>query len=99
MTHQHNIPLIATDPQLADILQREAARQRDQIELIASENIVSRAVLDALGSKITNKTVEGYPGRRFHGGAAIVDEVEQLEKRLQQKSVVTPLFTIRWSVI
>jgi glycine hydroxymethyltransferase len=66
------------DPQVADILQREARRQSGQIELIASENIVSRAVLDALGSKITNKTVEGYPGRRFHGGAKIVDEVEQL---------------------
>lgn len=67
-----------TDPQAADILQREAQRQVNQIELIASENIVSQAVLNALGSKITNKTVEGYPGRRFHGGAKIVDEVEQL---------------------
>lgn len=67
-----------TDPQAADILRREAQRQGNQIELIASENIVSRAVLEALGSKITNKTVEGYPGRRFHGGAKIVDEVEQL---------------------
>jgi glycine hydroxymethyltransferase len=67
-----------TDPEVADMLYRESKRQINQIELIASENIVSQAVLDALGSKITNKTVEGYPGRRFHGGAKIVDEVEQL---------------------
>ncbi|MEM7345124.1 MAG: serine hydroxymethyltransferase [Chloroflexota bacterium] len=67
-----------TDPAIADILHREAKRQIDQIELIASENIVSQAVMDALGDKITNKTVEGYPGNRFHGGAKIVDEVEQL---------------------
>lgn len=67
-----------TDPVVADMLHREAKRQINQIELIASENIVSQAVLDALGGKITNKTVEGYPGRRFHGGAKIVDEVEQL---------------------
>ena len=67
-----------SDPAVADILHRETKRQIDQIELIASENIVSQAVLDALGGKITNKTVEGYPGRRFHGGAKIVDEVEQL---------------------
>ncbi|MEM9135392.1 MAG: serine hydroxymethyltransferase [Actinomycetota bacterium] len=71
-------PLTAADPMVADILHREAERQVDQIELIASENIVSQAVMDALGGHITNKTVEGYPGNRFHGGAAVVDEVEQL---------------------
>ncbi len=67
-----------TDPEVADVLHRETRRQINQIELIASENIVSQAVMDALGAKITNKTVEGYPGRRFHGGSKIVDEVEQL---------------------
>ena len=66
------------DRLVADILYREAKRQVEQIELIASENIVSQAVMDALGGHITNKTVEGYPGKRFHGGAKIVDEVEQL---------------------
>lgn len=71
-------PLTETDPTVADILHREAKRQVEQIELIASENIVSQAVMDALGGHITNKTVEGYPGRRFHGGAKVVDEVEQL---------------------
>ena len=67
-----------SDPDVADILRREAERQIDQIELIASENVASRAVRQALGSEITNKTVEGYPGRRFHGGAHVVDEVESL---------------------
>lgn len=56
---------------------QEKTRQQDQIELIASENIVSRAVLDALGHEMTNKTLEGYPGKRFHGGGKFVDIVEQ----------------------
>ena len=65
------------DPRVADALAGEARRQSGQIALIASENIVSRAVLDALGHEITNKTLEGYPGRRFHGGARFLDIVEQ----------------------
>ncbi|MCB9432448.1 MAG: serine hydroxymethyltransferase [Ardenticatenaceae bacterium] len=73
-----NTPISQSDPLLADILQREATRQAGQIELIASENIVSQAVRDALGAAITNKTVEGYPGNRYHGGASIVDEAETL---------------------
>ena len=68
--------LTQSDPLLADILKREAERQSSQIELIASENIVSRAVLEALGATITNKTLEGYPGARFHGGGRVVDEAE-----------------------
>ena len=65
-----------TDPLVADALAGEKRRQQSQIELIASENIASRAVLDALGHEITNKTLEGYPGNRFHGGADFVDQVE-----------------------
>jgi len=65
------------DPLIADALTAELERQRSHIELIASENIVSRAVLDVLGHAITNKTLEGYPGRRFHGGGEYVDVVEQ----------------------
>ena len=65
------------DPMMADILRRERARQAYQIELIASENIVSRAVLEALGDTITNKTVEGYPGARYHAGARVLDEAER----------------------
>ncbi len=69
--------LAQSDPLLADILKREGQRQADQIELIASENIVSQAVLEALGDTITNKTVEGYPGARYHGGAKVLDEAER----------------------
>jgi len=65
------------DPLVADALASERARQQNQIELIASENIVSRAVLDALGHEITNKTLEGYPGNRFHGGGQFVDIAEE----------------------
>lgn len=65
------------DPLIAQALADEQNRQKNQIELIASENIVSRAVLDALGHEMTNKTLEGYPGNRFHGGGRFVDVVEQ----------------------
>ena len=65
------------DPLIAQALTDEQNRQKNQIELIASENIVSRAVLDALGHEMTNKTLEGYPGNRFHGGGRFVDVVEQ----------------------
>jgi glycine hydroxymethyltransferase len=67
-----------TDPVMAQVFENESGRQQHQIELIASENLVSRAVLDALGSQLTNKTVEGYPGKRFHGGAEFVDVAERL---------------------
>jgi glycine hydroxymethyltransferase len=70
-------PVTETDPVIADAIAHELARQQDVIELIASENIVSRAVLDVQGSILTNKTVEGYPGKRFYAGAAHVDVVEQ----------------------
>jgi glycine hydroxymethyltransferase len=65
------------DPLIAKALDGEQARQENQIELIASENIVSRAVLDALGHQMTNKTLEGYPGNRFHRGGEFVDIAEQ----------------------
>jgi glycine hydroxymethyltransferase len=71
-------PLAETDPDVASAIGRELKRQQDQIELIASENIVSRAVLEAQGSVLTNKYAEGYPGRRYYGGCEFVDQVEQL---------------------
>jgi len=67
-----------TDPAVAQGIQDELRRQQDKIELIASENIVSRAVLEAQGSVLTNKYAEGYPGRRYYGGCEFVDVVEQL---------------------
>ncbi|MDE1902356.1 MAG: serine hydroxymethyltransferase [Alphaproteobacteria bacterium] len=66
------------DPDVAGAVGREVARQRFEIELIASENIVSRAVLEAAGSPLTNKYAEGYPGRRYYGGCQYVDEAETL---------------------
>ncbi len=77
MTAHFEARLVETDPLIAEALSDEKARQQSQIELIASENIVSRAVLDALGHEMTNKTLEGYPGARFHGGGRFADIVEQ----------------------
>src|SRR5260221_12389698 len=71
-------PLAETDADVADAIHRELGRQRDEIELIASENIVSRAVLEAQGSVLTNKYAEGLPGRRYYGGCQFVDVVENL---------------------
>lgn len=71
-------PMAETDPELAGAISAELGRQRDEIELIASENIVSRAVLEAQGSVLTNKYAEGYPGRRYYGGCQFVDVAEQL---------------------
>ncbi len=71
-------PLQAADPEVAAAISKEYARQQRVVNLIASENIVSQAVLDAQGSVLTNKTVEGYPGRRYHGGAEHVDVIETL---------------------
>jgi glycine hydroxymethyltransferase len=70
--------LAESDPEVADAIRRELGRQRDEIELIASENIVSRAVLEAAGSVLTNKYAEGLPGRRYYGGCQYVDIAENL---------------------
>lgn len=70
--------LSAEDPEIFAAVNRELTRQQQQIELIASENIVSRAVLEAQGSILTNKYAEGYPGRRYYGGCTFVDQVEEL---------------------
>jgi glycine hydroxymethyltransferase len=67
-----------TDPEVASAIAKEFGRQQDEIELIASENIVSRAVLDAAGSVLTNKYAEGYPAKRYYGGCQYVDIVEEL---------------------
>ena len=70
--------LAEVDPAIADLVDRELGRQRDQLELIASENFTWPAVLQAVGSVLTNKYAEGYPGRRYYGGCEWVDAVEQL---------------------
>ncbi len=77
MASHFDIDLGKRDPLIAAALADELERQHTRIELIASENLVSRAVLDALGHAITNKTLEGYPGKRFHGGGEFVDICER----------------------
>ena len=67
-----------TDPDIAELIEQEIARQNDGLELIASENFVSPAVLEAMGSPLTNKYAEGLPGKRYYGGCEIIDQVEQL---------------------
>jgi hypothetical protein len=70
--------LATADPAIAEAITHELTRQQNQIELIASENIVSRAVLEAQGSILTNKYAEGYPGKRYYGGCEYVDVTETL---------------------
>jgi glycine hydroxymethyltransferase len=71
-------PLDKVDPQIAELLRTEAVREATGLELIPSENLVSEAVLEAMGSIFTNKYAEGYPGRRYYGGCEVADQVEQL---------------------
>lgn len=74
-----NVEMLATvDPLVADLLQQELQRQRDHLELIASENFTSAAVLAAQGSVLTNKYAEGLPGKRYYGGCSVIDQVEQV---------------------
>src|ERR1700689_393080 len=71
-------PLAEVDPDIAELLGKELGRQRDTLEMIASENFVPRAVLEAQGSVLTNKYAEGYPGARYYGGCEYVDVGEQI---------------------
>ena len=75
MSYEH---IARTDPEVYAAIMQEIGRQRDKIELIASENFVSEAVLQAAGTPLTNKYAEGYPGRRYYGGCEYVDIVEDL---------------------
>src|SRR5215207_1106971 len=78
MTSIFNSPLSEVDPEVAHALEQELNRQRSTLEMIASENFVPRAVLEAQGSVLTNKYAEGYPGKRYYGGCEYVDIVETL---------------------
>ncbi|MBX3088372.1 MAG: serine hydroxymethyltransferase [Cryobacterium sp.] len=73
-------PLSKVDPEIAEVLKLELGRQRDYLEMIASENFVPRAVLESAGSVLTNKYAEGYPGRRYYGGCEFVDVAEELAR-------------------
>ena len=78
MTLDHSARLKDVDPEISDLIARELRRQQEGLELIASENFASHAVLEASGTLLTNKYAEGYPSRRYYGGCEIVDQIEQL---------------------
>src|ERR671934_423332 len=78
MPDLRHAPLDDVDPEIAEVLRRELHRQQHTLEMIASENFVPQAVLEATGSVLTNKYAEGYPGRRYYGGCEEVDVAEQL---------------------
>ena len=80
MSSSFNLPLSETDPEIAAVLDAELDRQRHTLEMIASENFVSRGVLEAQGSVLTNKYAEGYPGKRYYGGCEAVDVAENLAR-------------------
>src|ERR1041384_6439293 len=82
MTEQERMarPLVQVDPEIFDAIQKETERQHSRLELIASENFTSQAVLEATGSIFTNKYAEGYPGKRYYGGCEHTDVVENLAR-------------------
>lgn len=91
-----NQPLAVTDPELFDIIECEKKRQRDSLVLIASENFTSRSVFDALGSVMSNKYSEGYPGARYYGGNENIDRAESL---CQQRALAAfNLDPAKWGV-
>ncbi|MFW5859131.1 MAG: serine hydroxymethyltransferase [Planctomycetota bacterium] len=94
MAINHTVPLALADadPEVAAIVRGEEQRQQNTIELIASENIASTAVMEAQGSVLTNKYAEGYPKRRYYGGCEEVDKVEDLAKKRAQKLFATDYY-------
>src|ERR1700753_4010229 len=80
MSDRMSLPLSQADPEIAAAVENEVRRQHEGLEMIASENFVSRAVLEAAGSVFTNKYAEGYPGKRYYGGCEFADVVENLAR-------------------
>src|SRR5213082_1379281 len=78
-------PLAEVDPEIAEAIRHEVERQHGQLELIASENFTSEAVLEATGSVFTNKYAEGYPGKRYYGGCEFTDVVEEMARERAKK--------------
>src|ERR1700761_3142028 len=85
MSNRMSLPLSESDPQIAEAIANEERRQHEGLELIASENFVSEAVLEAAGSIFTNKYAEGYPGKRYYGGCEFADVVENLAPERAKK--------------
>jgi glycine hydroxymethyltransferase len=82
-----NEPLEVADPEIAAVVQDELERQRNTLEMIASENFVPRSVLETVGSVLTNKYAEGYPGRRYYGGCEHVDVAEELARTRAKRAL------------
>src|SRR5690242_2014581 len=82
---ENTLPLSKVDPEIFNLIQNETRRQEEGLELIASENFVSPAVLEAMGSVFTNKYAEGYPGKRYYGGCEFADQVENLARDRAKK--------------
>src|SRR5450755_4360154 len=80
MSDRMSRPLAEADPEIAVAIDHEVSRQHEGLEMIASENFVSQAVLEAVGSVFTNKYAEGYPGKRYYGGCEFADVVENLAR-------------------
>ena len=78
------------DREIADLIEEETKRQQSKIELIASENFVSKAVMAAMGSTLTNKYAEGYPGKRYYGGCEVVDKIEDLARAVSYTHLTLP---------
>src|SRR6266542_1433935 len=87
--------LARTDPEVADAIRHETVRQGRQLEMIASENFVSEAVLEAAGTILTNKYAEGYPGKRYYGGCGFYDEIEKLAIERAKKRFGEPRRVLR----
>src|ERR1043165_7292378 len=85
MENRMSRPLADVDPEIFDAIRHETERQNSQLELIASENFTSEAVLEATASVFTNKYAEGYPGKRYYGGCAFADVVENLARERAKK--------------
>src|SRR5271167_4178783 len=83
-------PLAASDPEVAQQIKNEISRQHEGLEMIASENFVSRAVLEAVGTVFTNKYAEGYPGKRYYGGCEFADVVENLARDRAKQLFAVP---------
>src|SRR2546428_6248467 len=80
-----SLPLCEADPQAANAIDNEVRRQHEGLELIASENFVSEAVLEAMGSGVTNKDADGYPGKRYYGGCEFADVVGDFARERAKK--------------
>src|ERR1700677_4825573 len=89
------LPLAQADPEVAAAIDHEVLRQHEGLEMIASENFVSEAVLEAAGSVFTNKYAEGYPGRRYYGGCEYADVVENLARDRAKQLFSSPYANVQ----